>query len=50
MTIEELTAALSQIITVARIDLTWKSLPEEKTSAQWFIGENGIFHSDCTMA
>ena len=47
MAIEELTAALSQIIYVARIRLTWKSLPEKETSTptQLFIGENGIFQT-----
>ena len=49
MAIEELTVALSQIISVAKIDVkvtTGKSLPP----TQLFIGENGIFHSDSTIA
>ena len=52
MTFEELTTALSQFISVARIDLTCKSLLETETSAptHLFIGENGIFYSDCTIA
>ena len=52
MAFEELTTALSQIISVARIDSTCNSLPETETSAptQLLIGENDMFHSDCTIA